>query len=132
MATQIEVGGPGRGYGPRRASDGEGVAPTLLVAALVATLEQSLGAARRLLVGLERAACAELVPAAPCPARGGLSRRECEVVGLLAGGRSNREIARALCLSPRTVQRHIANIYPKIGAHNRADATAYALRHGLG
>jgi DNA-binding CsgD family transcriptional regulator len=62
---------------------------------------------------------------------GGLSRREAEVLGLLAAGRSNHEIARALSLSPRTVQRHIANAYLKIGAHNKADATAFALRHGL-
>ncbi len=61
------------------------------------------------------------------PAR--LSRRETEVLGLLAAGRSNREIAQALFLSPRTVQRHVANAYLKIGAHNKADATAYALRH---
>jgi DNA-binding CsgD family transcriptional regulator len=61
----------------------------------------------------------------------GLSRREAEVLGLLAAGRSNRDIAQALHLSPRTVQRHIANAYLKIGAHNKADATAYALRHGL-
>ena len=37
----------------------------------------------------------------------------------------------ALFVSPRTVKRHIANAYHKIGAHNRAEATAYALRHGL-
>ena len=50
---------------------------------------------------------------------------------LLAAGRSNGQIAAALFLSPRTVQRHVANLYPKIGAHNRAVAAAYALRHGL-
>ena len=61
----------------------------------------------------------------------GLSRREVEVIGLLAAGRSNGAIAAALCLSPATVQRHVANIYNKIGAHNRAEATAYALRHRL-
>jgi DNA-binding CsgD family transcriptional regulator len=61
----------------------------------------------------------------------GLSRREAQVLGLLAAGRSNREIAAALCLSPRTVQRHIANAYAKIGAHNKAHATAYALHHRL-
>jgi DNA-binding NarL/FixJ family response regulator len=61
----------------------------------------------------------------------GLSPREAEVLALLAAGRSNHEIARALFLSPRTVQRHVANVYGKIGAHNRAEATAYALRHRL-
>ncbi len=61
----------------------------------------------------------------------GLSPREVAVLGLLATGRSNHEIARALGISPRTVQRHVANVYLKIGAHNKADATAYALRHQL-
>ena len=37
----------------------------------------------------------------------------------------------ALVLSVRTVERHVANAYRKIGTHNRAEATAYALRHGL-
>jgi DNA-binding NarL/FixJ family response regulator len=53
------------------------------------------------------------------------------VLGLLATGHSNRRIAAALSLSPCTVQRHVANVYPKLGAHCRAEATAYALRHGL-
>ena len=86
--------------------------------------------------------CPQPAPASPLPPHatplaaptrtGGLSRREAEVLQLLAMGRSNREIARALYLSPRTVQCHIANLYLKIGAHNTAEATAYALRHGLG
>jgi DNA-binding CsgD family transcriptional regulator len=68
----------------------------------------------------------------PLPSRpSGLSKREAEVLRLLAAGRSNREIAAALFLSPRTVQRHVANAYVKIGAHNKADATAYALRRNL-
>jgi DNA-binding NarL/FixJ family response regulator len=50
---------------------------------------------------------------------------------LLAGGRSNREVAADLVLSVRTVERHITNIYAKIGARGKADATAYALRHSL-
>lgn len=60
-----------------------------------------------------------------------LTEREAEVLRLLAVGRSNQAIATALVLSPHTVGRHIANIYAKINAHNRAEATAYALRHGL-
>jgi len=68
-----------------------------------------------------------IAPAFP----GNLSQREVEVLRLLAAGGSNHEIARALFLSPRTVQRHVANVYLKIGAHNRAEATAYALRHRL-
>lgn len=60
-----------------------------------------------------------------------LTAREVEVLALLAGGRSNREIADSLVLSERTVARHIANIYSKIGAHGRVDATTYAIRNGL-
>ena len=61
----------------------------------------------------------------------GLTRREGEVLRLIAAGMSNREIAAALFLSPRTAERHVANIYLKIGAHSKAEAAAYALRHGL-
>jgi len=61
----------------------------------------------------------------------GLTAREGEVLGLLAAGRSTTQIATALVLSARTVERHIMNLYPKIGAHNRAEAAAYAIHHGL-
>jgi DNA-binding CsgD family transcriptional regulator len=64
----------------------------------------------------------------------GLSAREAEVLGMIARGRSNQEIADELFLSVRTVERHISTIYEKLGAHGkaaRAAATAYALKHGL-
>jgi pimeloyl-ACP methyl ester carboxylesterase/DNA-binding CsgD family transcriptional regulator len=61
----------------------------------------------------------------------GISPREGEVLGLIAAGRSNREIAEAFGISERTVARHITNLYQKIGARNKADATAYALRNNL-
>jgi DNA-binding NarL/FixJ family response regulator len=44
---------------------------------------------------------------------------------------SNREIATALDLSIRTIERHVSNIYNKIDAHSRVDATAFAIRHAL-
>ncbi len=74
-----------------------------------------------------------VVPAGghPAPPPHGLSRREQEVLRLLAAGESNRQIARRLGLSPHTIERHVANLYRKIGARGRADATAYALRSGL-
>ena len=50
---------------------------------------------------------------------------------LVAAGRSNREIANELVLSERTVARHVTNIYGKTGAGGRAEATAYAFKHGL-
>jgi DNA-binding NarL/FixJ family response regulator len=61
----------------------------------------------------------------------GLTAREAEVLGLLAGGRTNKQIAAELFLSVSTVQRHVANVYAKIGAHGRAEATAYALSKDL-
>ena len=60
-----------------------------------------------------------------------LTKRETEVLVLVAAGQSNKEIAQQLSLSVYTVQRHIANIYGKIGARGRADATTYALKHKL-
>jgi DNA-binding CsgD family transcriptional regulator/pimeloyl-ACP methyl ester carboxylesterase len=65
-----------------------------------------------------------------CPPHG-LTRREREVLRGIAAGDANQQIAIALGLSVHTVERHIANIYRKIDARGRADATAYALRHGL-
>lgn len=61
----------------------------------------------------------------------GLTTRELEVLRQLAAGDSNAEIARTLGITVHTVERHAANLYRKIGARGRADATAYALRHGL-
>ncbi len=61
----------------------------------------------------------------------GLTKREVEVLRLLAQGEPNREIAQQLSLSVHTVNRHVANIYHKIGARGRADATAYAISNGL-
>ena len=60
-----------------------------------------------------------------------LTPRETEVLGLLAGGHSGREISVELCVSLSTVQRHIANVYAKIGARGRVEAAAYAIERGL-
>src|SRR5437588_7155700 len=62
--------------------------------------------------------------AARAPA--GLTAREVEVLRLLAKGRTTREIADELVVSPLTVNRHIANVYAKIDVRNRAEATAFA------
>jgi pimeloyl-ACP methyl ester carboxylesterase/DNA-binding CsgD family transcriptional regulator len=65
------------------------------------------------------------------PPPDGLSRRELEVLRLVAAGETNAQIARRLGLSTHTVERHVANLYRKIGARGRADATAFAIRSGL-
>ena len=62
---------------------------------------------------------------------GGLSPREVEVLRLVAAGRSNREIGAVLFISPNTVANHVRSILQKTRAANRAEATAYAARHGL-
>ena len=82
--------------------------------------------------GVEPAKTASAAAAGrPVPPSDGLSPRELEVLRLLAAGESNAQIARRLGLSIHTVERHVANLYRKIGARGRADATAYALRHAL-
>jgi len=62
---------------------------------------------------------------------GGLSRRELEVLRLVAGGRTSGEIATELFISTRTAEHHISNIYTKIGVSSRSAATAFAFEHGL-
>jgi pimeloyl-ACP methyl ester carboxylesterase/DNA-binding CsgD family transcriptional regulator len=60
-----------------------------------------------------------------------LSPREIEVVRLLAGGETNGQIAARLGLSINTVERHVVNVYRKIDARGRAEATAWAIRNGV-
>jgi DNA-binding CsgD family transcriptional regulator/tetratricopeptide (TPR) repeat protein len=66
------------------------------------------------------------------PDADGLTRREVEVLRLLATGRSNRAIADELVVTVSTVERHLVNLYRKIGASDRAGATRYARRRNLG
>jgi DNA-binding NarL/FixJ family response regulator len=60
-----------------------------------------------------------------------VTARELEVLRLVAAGRTNREIAEALSISERTVERHLGNIFTKLDVPNRAAATAHAYDHGL-
>lgn len=100
------------------------------VATVAAERLEALGAvqeaqrARALLQGGESAAVPEDRPR-------GLSERELEVLRLLARGMSNQEIAEVLVLSVRTVQRHVDNIYTKIGIRGRAAAGAFAATHHI-
>ena len=64
-------------------------------------------------------------------ARDGLTRREREVLRLVVVGQSDREIAAALAIRPRTVEWHVANVLRKLGVGSRTAATAHAIRHGL-
>jgi DNA-binding CsgD family transcriptional regulator len=91
-----------------------------------------LDAARRVFVRLgadpERARVDELLGRRATP---GLTAREEQVIKLVAAGQTNAAIARTLTISERTVDRHVANIYTKLGLSSRAAATAFAYEHGL-
>jgi DNA-binding NarL/FixJ family response regulator len=65
------------------------------------------------------------------PLPSGLTGREAEVLRLVASGRTNKQIAAELRLSEKTIERHLSNIFTKIGVSTRAAATAFAFEHQL-
>jgi DNA-binding NarL/FixJ family response regulator/tetratricopeptide (TPR) repeat protein len=86
--------------------------------------------ARRARIELEPAAAPAAAPAAPADPFG-LTRREREVVALVAQGRTNRQIAEALFISENTAGVHVSNILGKLGVSGRTEAAAIAVRMGL-
>jgi len=104
----------------RDLGDGDAAALELDAAEVVF---QRLGAER------DARAVADRHGAATLPA--GLTPRELEVLRLVAGGQSNREIANELFLSERTVHRHVSNIFSKLDVSSRVAAAAFAYEHGL-
>ena len=92
-------------------------------------LTSSLAVFERLGAMAESARTRELLGARPAVA--GLTTREVEVLRLVAAGKANREIAGDLCLSVKTVARHLSNIFYKIDVSSRAAATAFAYERGL-
>ncbi|MFD7731499.1 response regulator [Kitasatospora phosalacinea] len=70
-------------------------------------------------------------PAQRPPLPDGLTQREAEVLALIAAGLSNAEIAGRLFVSPATVKTHINNLFAKTAVRDRAQAVAYAFRHGI-
>lgn len=81
-------------------------------------------------------AAATRVPAVPSagertPLPDGLTNREAEVLGLIAAGRTNAQIARRLFISQATVKTHINHLFAKAGLHDRAQAVTYAYHHHL-
>jgi DNA-binding NarL/FixJ family response regulator len=105
----------------RALGDDEGA--RLEIQAARATFER-LGARREAL-----RAAALLASGSDRPA--GLTPREIEVLRLVAGGKSNRQIAQTLVISEYTVARHVQNILTKLGVSSRVAATAFAVDHKL-
>jgi DNA-binding NarL/FixJ family response regulator len=62
------------------------------------------------------------------PQAGVLTRREREILGLLAEGLSNQEVAERLYISRKTASHHVSNLLAKLGVRNRTEAAAYATR----
>jgi DNA-binding NarL/FixJ family response regulator len=71
-------------------------------------------------------------PAAVAPPPDGLTQREAEILGLIARGLTNPEIAARLFLSNHTIKTHISRIFAKTGSRDRAAAIGYAHRHDIG
>jgi predicted ATPase/DNA-binding CsgD family transcriptional regulator len=78
---------------------------------------------------LEQEATPQQTTLEPYPA--GLSAREAEVLGLVASGLTNAEVAETLFLSSRTINWHLSSIYRKLGSHSRTEAARFASEHGL-
>jgi DNA-binding NarL/FixJ family response regulator len=111
-----------------RRDDDAGARP-LLEAALATSRELGMAVLeRRCLAQIDRVPDAG---AGPQPVPADLSRRELEVLRLVATGLSNQAIAEVLFISPHTVANHVRNILAKTGSANRTEAAAFASRHGL-
>jgi DNA-binding CsgD family transcriptional regulator len=96
------------------------------LAAEAATLAERLG-----MPPLLSRARALSAPEAASPLPDGLSAREVQVLGLVAGGLTNRRVASTLSISEHTVANHVRSILHKTGCANRTEAASYAHRHGL-
>jgi DNA-binding CsgD family transcriptional regulator/tetratricopeptide (TPR) repeat protein len=104
-----------------------GTITTRLGARLLDAEVTALAQRARLDITPQPAAAASRAPAAPF----GLTTREAEVLALVAAGRSNRQIAQALFISPKTASVHVSNILAKLGVAGRVEAAAVAHRLGL-
>jgi DNA-binding NarL/FixJ family response regulator len=79
--------------------------------------------------GIYRQLGVEPVRKASTPSPGGLTRREVDILTRIAGGATNKRVAEQVCLSEKTVRRHLANIYTKLGVSSRTAAVSWAYAH---
>jgi HD-GYP domain-containing protein (c-di-GMP phosphodiesterase class II) len=109
---------------PHRAALGESDAARLLESEAGRTLDADA-------IGCVLAAAGQRAAAVPHRWPADLTDREVEVLRLISRGRSNREVGQQLFISPKTVGRHVENVYVKIGVSSRAAAAVFAMEHGL-
>jgi DNA-binding NarL/FixJ family response regulator len=83
------------------------------------------------LAGQRAQTSASVGVAAKLPEEPGLTRRELEILRLVAEGHSNAQLARMLWVTEQTVKFHLSNIYRKLDVANRTEASRWAQRHGL-
>ena len=95
------------------------------------SLEQAVAEAIAVAAELEAGGMEGAVPMPPADWTAGLTPRETEVLRLLARHLTDKEIAAALSLSPRTVMHHVSSLLAKLGVETRREAAAWAARHGL-
>lgn len=110
-----------------RSVEGDSLAPTLgNMESIISSLEGfvSIESPKQQTTGPEVEVALNVVP-------GAFTKREIEILRLVAQGKSSRDIADALVLSRRTVEHHIANIYAKANVNNRAQIVTYAVSHDL-
>ena len=97
-------------------------------------VDRQLGAAELVRAVTEAYAPSSRRPARPTPrlgARARLTRRELEILRLVAEGRPNREVAKILWVTDQTIKFHLANTYKKLGVRNRIEASHWAITRGL-
>jgi DNA-binding CsgD family transcriptional regulator/tetratricopeptide (TPR) repeat protein len=118
-----------------RQTAGQGVREAYALARRVGAVpiaDEAAALARRTRLSLDEPAAEAALPAPEDPlARFGLTEREREILVLLAGGRSNPQIAESLFISPKTASVHVSNILAKLGVDSRVEAAAVAHRLGV-
>jgi LuxR family maltose regulon positive regulatory protein len=85
----------------------------------------------RLAAGLQRARQDRSAPSSSARILGALSRRETDILTLIADGLSNKEIARSLDIGPETVKSHLKSVFTKLGVEKRAQAVSRAQTLGI-
>jgi predicted ATPase/DNA-binding CsgD family transcriptional regulator len=93
---------------------------------------RAMGLEEAIEYALSQGESSAIIPSSTPEHPAGLTSREVEVLGMVAAGKTNAQVAKELFLSPRTVETHLTSIYHKLGITSRSAATRFALEHDLG